>query len=498
MSADSPILSSMVEFSDMPLVNALAIAANRDHSRFYAPGHKGGAGAAASLKALVGAPTFRADLPELPELDNLFSPSGPIDQAQRLAAQTFGAEETFFLANGSTCGIEAALLATCAPGEKVLIPRNAHQSVFAGLVLCGAQPIYLTPIHDSSWDLAFGITAQQVDHALTNYPDIRTVVIVSPSYHGVCANLAAIAQLVHQHGATLIVDEAHGAHLGFHAHLPQGAIAAGADVIIQSTHKVLSAMTQASMLHVQGERVDRDRLRQALQITQSTSPNYLLLASLDAARYQMAQAGKELMAKTLALVNGVRDRLGAISAISLLMPDTLTPWAGDFELDMTRLVIDVSALGITGFTADDFLHQQQVIAELPTLRQLAFIWTVGNSSQDGDRLETALRCLAQQSSRWEPDRPQTAFYPATTDAITLPAMTPRDAFFAPTRAVELTSALGRICVDTLCPYPPGIPVVLPGERLTKAAIAHLQYLYRSGASLTGNPDITWETVRVVS
>ena len=482
-----------------PLLTALATAAARDHTAFYAPGHKQGKGVSETLRSLVGCTALKADLPELPELDNLFAPAGPIAQAQQLAAQAFGAEATYFLANGSTCGIEAALLAVTSPDEPVLIPRNAHRSVLSGLVLSGARPLYLAPLHDPQWDLAFGVTASQLEPTLRTYPDIRAVVVVSPSYHGVCADLAAIAHCVHQHDAILIVDEAHGAHLGFHPDLPQGAIAAGADIVIQSTHKTLGAMSQASMLHVQGRRINRDRLRQALQLTQSTSPNYLLLASLDAARQQMATAGGGLMARTLAIAQSVRSRVSQISGLTVLSPEHLQGGNSTFQLDPMRLVIDFTALGLTGFSADEYFHEQQrVTAELPTLRQLAFILSLGNQPADGDCVITALTALAQQAGQLRGNLPIPQWRSESTlSTVSQPAMTPRQAFFATAVAIPIDQAKGEIAADALCPYPPGIPLWLSGERITAAAIARLQQLHQAGCVLTGNPDETGRTVRVI-
>lgn len=489
----------MIAPDETPLLTALAIAARRPQTPFYAPGHKRGQGAFLPLQDLLGTSVFKADLPELPELDNLFAPAGPILEAQQLAAQAFGAEETFFLANGSTGGIEAAILAVCAPGDKILVPRNAHRSVLAALVLSGAQPVYLSPKQERPWDLALGVTADQVDQALKAEPDIRAVVVVSPSYQGVCANIAAIAHRVHQHGCTLIVDEAHGAHLSFHEQLPQGAIAGGADIVIQSTHKVLSALTQASMLHVQGHQVDRDRLRQALQLTQSTSPNYLLLASLDAARQQMATQGHPLLEGTLNMVGEVRSQLAQLQPLKLLSPDDMAGMRSDFQLDLTRLVVDVSSLGITGFTADEFLHEQMgVTAELPTVRQLTFIFSVGNTATDGDRLVQAFQTLIQQSSTLE----ATSHLLLKTELpqgplISTPPVTPREAFFAKSQTVGISASVGHLCADTVCPYPPGIPALLPGEVITAAAIAQLQQIKSAGGVITGSADPDFHTLRII-
>jgi len=487
----------MLKPDEIPLLAALMKAAEGDRAAFFAPGHKQGQGSPAALVALLGRSALRADLPELPELDNLFAPAGPILAAQHLAAQTFGAEATYFLANGSTCGIEAALLAVCAPGEKVLVPRNAHRSVLSALVLSGAQPIFLTPIADARWDLAFGTTPEQVATAFRQYPDLRAAVVVSPSYHGVCVDVAAIAAIVHAHDAVLVVDEAHGAHLGFHEALPAGAIAGGADVVIQSTHKVLSAVTQASMLHVQGQRVDRDRLQQALQITQSTSPNYWLLASLDAARYQMATEGTVLMAQTLAIAEQVRSRLAPLASLTCLTANTLAAASPHFSLDPTRLTVDVSALGLTGLTADEWLHTRLgVTAELPTLRQLAFILSLGNTMAEGDRLIAAFESLIEHATDLAHPLPQMSSS-VPTAMLTAPPISPRDAFFAPNRTVAIADAIGHIAADALCPYPPGIPVWLPGEPITAAAIATVQHLHAAGSVITGGSDPTFKTLRII-
>jgi arginine decarboxylase len=485
-----------------PLLSALVQAVHRQAISFHTPGHKGGQGATAAMEQLLGNGALRADLPELPELDNLFAPTGPIQTAQTLAAQAFGAEETYFLANGSTSGIEAALLATSGPGDTILVPRNAHRSVFSGLVLSGAQPAYVSPVQSPAWDLAWGLGLDPVAAALAAVPTIRTVVLVSPNYQGVCAPVTAIARQVHAHGACLLVDEAHGAHLACHPELPTTALAAGADVVVQSTHKTLSALTQAAMVHVQGQRIDRDRLRQGLQITQSTSPNYLLLASLDAARQQMALQGSELLDQTLHLVQEVRAALAALMPLKVLGQGDLQTWGSGgtdgFRLDPTRVTVDVSALGMTGFEADEFLHQQQgVTAELPTLRQLAFIFSLGTQPQDASALITALTALVTANSAPGTVPLDLESEPDTIPPLSIPPLTPREAFFAPQRSRLLAAAIGHISAETLCPYPPGIPLLLPGEVITVAAIAQIQAIRQAGGVLTGASDATLATLRVV-
>ncbi|XTZ20125.1 MAG: aminotransferase class I/II-fold pyridoxal phosphate-dependent enzyme, partial [cyanobacterium endosymbiont of Rhopalodia fuxianensis] len=295
--------------SKIPLVDALRTSIAQKNVAFHAPGHKQGQGIPQSLEKLLGKTVFTADLPELPELDNLFAPSGVIQKAQELAAEAFGAENTWFLVNGSTCGIVAAILATCNPGDKIILPRNIHQSAIAGLILSGAVPIFLNPYYDPLWDLSYSITPNSLKQVLEENSDVKAVMIVYPTYHGICGDIKSIAELTHRQGIPLLVDEAHGGHFTFHQDLPPCALSMGADLTVQSTHKVLGAMTQAAMLHLQGTRIDPQKISRALQLIESTSPSYLLLASLDAARQQMALHGKELLDKTLEFSRKARQQL---------------------------------------------------------------------------------------------------------------------------------------------------------------------------------------------
>ena len=380
-----------------PLLDALWAAAHRPHAPFYAPGHKRGQGISQPMINLLGASVFSADLPELPGLDNLFAPESVIQEAQELAAAAFGAEQTWFLVNGSTAGVIAAILATCGAGDKIILPRNIHQSAIAGLVLSGAIPVFINPEFDLSTDLAHSITPAAVAAALQQYPDAKAVMMIYPTYHGACGDVSAIAQLTHQHNIPLLVDEAHGPHFAFHPDLPPSALSVGADLAVQSTHKVLGAMTQASMLHVQGHRVDRERLSKALQLVQSTSPSYLLLASLDGARQQMALYGELLMTQTLQLADQARNQISQIPGLSVL---ELVKTPGFLALDRTRLTVRVTELGLSGFEADEIFHQQLgVIAELPTLEHLTFIISLGNTEADINQLVQAFTTLAQEYRR---------------------------------------------------------------------------------------------------
>jgi arginine decarboxylase len=444
----------------------------------------------------MGAQTYRIDLPDLPGF-NLFEPDGYIAAAQAQAAQTFGADQTWFLVNGSTVGVIASILATCGPGDKIILPRNVHTSAISGLILSGAHPVFIYPEYDPHWDLAHCITPGSVAQALRHYPEAKAILMVSPTYHGVAGDVGAIAQLAHQHGIPLMVDEAHGAHFGFHPDLPASALSLGADLVVQSTHKTLSALTQASMLHQHSSIVSTAWVSNALQMLQSSSPSNLLLASLEGACHQMLTQGHKRLAQTLALAHEARESIASIGGLKTLQhPQCPTP--GFCDLDSTRLTVDVSALGLDGFTADEICTEQfGVIAELPTLRHLTFLLSLGNSSQDVERLIYALAHLGQHS-------PSIQFPPHVTEGLTVvatqadcPVLSPRDAYFAPRISIPITQAAGHISAETLCPYPPGIPITLPGEVITETAIAYLQQIQAGGGLITGCTDLALQQLQVV-
>ncbi|WP_375339032.1 aminotransferase class I/II-fold pyridoxal phosphate-dependent enzyme [Baaleninema simplex] len=455
-----------------PFIDALKQQSQRYHTAFYLPGHKQGRGISKLLKNWWGNTVFQADLPELPELDNLFNPDGVIQEAQHLAADAFGASQTWFLANGSTTGIIAAILATCSPGDKILLPRNVHKSVISGTILAGAVPIFVETEYHPHWNIALKTTPETLEFALNQHSDIRAVLIVSPTYHGVCSDIEAISQLCHRRNLPLIVDEAHGAHFHFHPNFPKSAIASDADLAIQSTHKTLSALSQASMLHLKGNRVEAKRIDRALSLVRSTSPNALLLASLDAARHQIATEGFNLLQHTLTLTKLARQRLSQLPDLEIF--ESSPPF------DTTRLTVSIANWGLTGYTADESLHEQfGVTCELPELQHLTFAITLGNTSEDIDRLVTGFEKLRRLPHDTE-----------TVSHVTFPpipslALSPREAHFAKTETVALHESLDRVCAEIVCPYPPGIPALIPGERISAASISYIEQIVNSGGSVTG-------------
>ncbi|NEP08839.1 MAG: aminotransferase class I/II-fold pyridoxal phosphate-dependent enzyme [Symploca sp. SIO2C1] len=494
----------MLDQTAVPLLKTLQASAQRHHAPFYTPGHKRGQGIPQPLADWLGKSVFQADLPELPELDNLFAPTGVIQKAQQLAAEAFGAHKTWFLVNGSTAGVMAAILATCSTGDKIILPRNIHQCAIAGLVLSGAVPVFINPEYDPSAYLANSITPAAVAGALEQHPDAKAVMMVYPTYHGVCGDVRAIAQLAHQYNIPLLVDEAHGPHFAFHPELPPSALSCGADIAVQSTHKVLGAMTQASMLHLQGNRIDAQKLSKVLQLVQSTSANYLLLASLDAARQQMALYGEQLMNRTLQLANKARNHISQIPNLSVLEAAN-TP--GFRALDCTRLTVTVSDLGLSGFEVDQMFHQQLgVTAELPTLQHLTFLISLGNTEGDIEQLVQAFTTITQDNylsratgslqnvlQKWS----EQLLFIHPSSFILCPAISPREAFFAPTETIPVEKTSDRISAELICPYPPGIPALMPGEMINPAAIEYLQQVLTLGGEVTGCSDPSLRTLKVV-
>jgi arginine decarboxylase len=470
-----------------PLIDAIKTVSRQSLAIFYVPGHKRGEGMSTQLKNWLGEAVFRADLPELPEFGSLFPPQGIVGEAQKLAAEAFRAEQTWFLANGSTSGIVAAILATCGQGDKIILSRNVHKSAISGLVLSGAVPIFVTPECDRN--LATSISPNTLQAALKEHPDAKAVMVVYPTYHGICGDLAAIASLVHQYNIPLLVDEAHGAHFAFHPNLPSSALSLGADITVQSTHKTLGAMTQASMLHLQGDRISPDRITNALRLVQSTSPNHILLASLDAARHQMATQGEELLENALNLAEEVRDRLAKIPDLVIFEPTHAT-------LDRTRIAIDATQLGLSGFAADEILYNGLgVTAELPELQYVTFVLTFGNTKEDGDRLVAAYQIL-EQNHRQAPissHSPHSPHFP-------IPPISPREAYFAPTETVDFEDASDRISAELVCPYPPGIPLLMPGEVISPAILDRLQQLrtLKTTIKIEGCSDPMLTTLKVIA
>ncbi|KAI3805364.1 hypothetical protein L1987_27681 [Smallanthus sonchifolius] len=479
----------------LPLVSALKASANQKVASFHFPGHNRGRAAPSSLTRLIGVQPFLHDLPELPELDNLFAPEGPILDAQKQAAKLFGAKETWFLVGGTTCGIQASIMATCSPGDTLILPRNSHISAFSAMVLSGVIPKYIIPEYDFDWDISYGITTSQVENAIneldTEGRRASAVLITYPTYHGICSDLEEISQLCHSHNIPIIVDEAHGAHLGFHRHLPLSALSQGVDLSVQSTHKVLCSLTQSSMLHMSGNIINRERICQCLQTLQSTSPSYLLLASLDAARAQISKNPETIFNKPVEIAMEAKSIIEKIPGIRFFSSST-------FGLDPLRITVGVWNLGISGFKADDILYDDYgVVSELTGTRSITFAINLGTCRDDVLRLVSGLKHLSQrynfstQNEERLNDMIKSCI--GTTSGMRL---SPREAFFASKKKVSFEESVGKICGELVCPYPPGVPLLVPGEVITEEALSYLVNVKNNGGFVSGAADSSLSSIVV--
>ena len=477
-----------------PIAEAMKAYAADGARAYHTPGHKQGLGAHPLLKALVTEEGLREEVSLMEELDDLHEPTMCIKEAQEMAAALYGADQAFFMINGTTGAIHTMLMGALAPGDTVLVPRNAHRSVIGGIILAGARPVFLQPEIDERLGIAMGLTEEMVARAIALHPEAKALVCVYPTYYGVTYGLEAIAKLVHAHGMLLLVDEAHGPHLRFSDDLPPQAIDCGADMAAQSTHKILGAMTQASMLLTSGPRVSRERVREAASLLQSTSPNQLLLASLDIARLQMAEDGRETVGNAVRLAEKLRCAINEIDGLWSFGPE-YTDYPGATGLDTTKITVQVTDLGLSGVEAESILrHEYKVQCELSDARNLLFILSYADGEEQADYLLEALQGLARDHRR--------ATVAASAVAAGLPAvpaqgMTPREAFFAPKGSVPFGEAEGRIAAEQVMFYPPGIPILCPGDIIDAASLHYIRAMQSLGLKVVGPRDASLTELQVV-
>ncbi len=431
------------------------------------PGH--GQGRFSSLPSLIGQDALGCDLTELADLASLTAPTGVIAQAQVQAAYVWGAAKTYFLVNGATVGLQALLLATLRRGEQVLLPRNVHSAVVGALILGGLVPIWLEPLWDEVLGIAHGVTVAAVTQALVQHAQIRAVLLVYPTYYGICAPLAELVQLIHSYDLPVLVDSAHGAHLAFHPDLPQCAVQAGADGVVQSTHKTAGSLTQSAMLHLQGNHLVAERIEQALQLLQTTSPSYLLLASLEAATEHLHNRGQELWAVTIERV----QRL--VQALNQLVDCYVLTAPVGHSLDPTRLTLGVA---VSGYALEDYLISCNIHPELAGCNHVVFLITPAH----GEELLTRLLPAINEGLSTLDLRPVTSIAVPPTTYARLDLNT---AYWSTARSVPLTQSSYQTSAQTLALYPPGIPLLLPGEVLTPELIAYIQARLSDGATVRG-------------
>ncbi len=478
-----------------PYLDALLAYVREETVPFHVPGHKQGRGIHPKLKDNLGSLYLAMDLTEVLGLDNLSHPTGVLKEAQELAAKAYGVDYSFFLVNGSSSGLHSMLMAVCNPGDSVILPRNVHKSAFSSLIFSGVVPIYMMPEFDEKLQVDHTVTEKTLEKALNDNPNAKAVLLVSPTYYGVSADVKRFVDMIHAHGKIAIVDEAWGPHLHFHPKLPFAATDAGADLVVNSTHKLLSSLTQSSILHLSGNRVDRSRLEAVLQLFLTTSPSCLLLASIDATRMQMATEGERWLDKAIMLSEDARARINKIPGLSCIGREIIGR-PGVFALDPTRLVVSSTELGYTGYEVENILRKKyHVQVELSDLFHVVALVTLGDDQEQIDRLVDGLSRLEANDSG-EPPKPR------ITKNVKLPdwppfRLTPREAFVAPHETIPFERAVGRISTELITTYPPGIPSLVPGEELTRDVLDYLVIERDAGSRITGAADSTLSTLRVV-
>ena len=477
-----------------PLFDAIMEYDAKRPAYFRIPGHRYEKGINPKWRDVVGDKIFGFDLTETPLCDDLHNASGAIKEAEELASELWGSDYTHFLVNGSTCGNQVAVITTANEGETICIPRNAHKSALMGLTLGGAKPVYIAPYIEEEWGLQGGITAAQAEEMFNKHPECKGMMVVSPSYYGVTSDIKALAEVCHAHNAVLLVDEAHGAHCYFSDKLPGGAIAQGADIAVQSIHKVTGSFTQSSMIHVKSNLIDRAFLQGNLHLVQSTSPSYVLMTSLDMARHYMATEGKMMIDRALELAKDARARINKIPGVRCATKEDLEGKAGIYKLDETRLTISAAAIGITGFDLKKMLFDEyNCDVELSDYRNILAIVTFANEKEDLDRLVTALEDIAKRFADGKP-LPKAKQLPSQPEFV----ITPREAYFSKKRkTVNWADCKGMVMAEMIAPYPPGIPLIYQGERMSEDVWEYLDDIRARKGHIHGPADVTLETVQVI-
>ena len=461
----------------------------------HTPGHKGGCGAHPMLHRFFTEEGLRADVSLSAELDDLHAPTGCIRAAEELAAEAYGADAAYFMVNGTTGAIHTMLMASLAPGDVLLVPRNVHRSIMGAMILAGVRPVYLQPAIDTRLGIAMGVSLAAVECAVREHPEARAALLVYPTYYGVTTELAAIADFLHAHDMLLLTDAAHGAHFAFSEELPPSAMAAGADLSAESTHKLLGSLTQSSMLLARGRRVPEERIRAASGIMQSTSPNEILLASLDLARAQMAEEGRERLAAAIPLANDLRRRINEIEGLWAFGAEYMGA-PGCAALDPLKITVQVTGLGLSGFAAEKELRQRGVAVELADARNVLLLLSYADGARETERLFAALRDMAATCAPMCTSRGAAAFL--SLPPIPEMGMEPRAAYFAPRECVCVASAEGRIAAETVVFYPPGIPVLAAGDVIDGATLAYLAAMKTIGARVVGAADASLRTLLVIA
>ena len=475
--------------SKAPIYEALEAFRGERIVPFDVPGHKRGQGNP-ELTKLLGKQCVGIDVNSMKALDNLCHPVSVIKEAEELAADAFGAAHAFLMVGGTTSSVQSMVLSVCKKGDKIILPRNVHRSVINALVLCGATPIYVNPDMDSRLGIALGMRLSQVERTVSEHPDAVAVLVNNPTYYGICSDLKRIVELAHGHGMRVLADEAHGTHFYFGENMPLSAMAAGADMASVSMHKSGGSLTQSSFL-LTGPDVSPGYVRQIINLTQTTSASYLLLASLDISRRNLALRGRQEFAKVTALAEYARKEINQIGGYYAYTAELIN---GDsiFDFDRTKLTVNTLGIGLAGIEVYDLLRDEYDIQmELGDIANVLAYISIGDRERDTERLIGALEEIRRKYGRDDANLYTQEYIEPKV------AVSPQSAFYAEKESLPLRETKGRICSEFVMCYPPGIPILAPGEEITEEILEYIIYAKEKGCSMTGPEDAGIERLNVL-
>lgn len=474
----------------MPLYDALLKYVAQGRVHFDVPGHKRNP-KTALFRDYMDKRLIDLDVSSAKDLDLIGTPTGVIREASRLMAKAFSTEDAYLMVNGTTAGVQNMILSAVKPGDKLILPRNVHKSAINALILSGAIPVYMEPVIDSTLGIAQGVTTETVRDTMEKNRDAKAILLIHPTYYGATSDLVEIINLARQYGMLVLCDEAHGSHFYFNRKLPIGAMTVGADLSAISLHKTGGSLTQSSVLLAHRRHLDTREVERTIELTQTTSPSYLLLSSLDVARAYLEEDGERLLDEALTLAEDARRRINGLGGYYAIGRELIGS-PGVFDLDLTKLTVKVSELGLTGIEVYDILRDEYDIqVELGDVHTFMAVISLGDREENINRLVEA---LADIKKRYSKDKPVVTDFLMSRPVMVVP---PRDAYYAPKRRVLLEDAVGEIAGESVMVYPPGIPIVAPGEKITLDVMNHISFLRTQDCILTGTEDPAIETILVL-
>ena len=464
----APIYEALQKFRQMRVVP------------FDVPGHKHGRGNP-ELTQFLGEQCVQVDVNSMKPLDNLCHPISVIREAEQLTADAFGAANAFLMVGGTTSSVQTMVLSVCKRGDKIILPRNVHRSVINALVLCGAVPVYVNPDVDTRLGISLGMKREQVAKAIEKHPDAVAVLVNNPTYYGICSDLRAIVKMAHDAGMYCLADEAHGTHFYFGENMPVSAMEAGADMAAVSMHKSGGSLTQSSLL-LTGPNINPGHVRQIINLTQTTSGSYLLMSSLDISRRNLALRGREVFAKVVSMAHYAREEINAIGGYYAFGRE-LVNGNSIYDFDPTKLSVHTRDIGLAGIEVYDILRDEYDIQiEFGDIGNILAYLSIGDRPQDLERLVSA---LAEIYRRYQTDGSSLLSQEYIDPEVVI---SPQEAFYAKKKSVPLEASVGCVCSEFVMCYPPGIPILAPGERITKEILDYIQYAKLKGCSMTGPED----------